>query len=95
MPTRLRHDRSDEGLRALATDHQERSMAHFSEYKKKDGTIVYRVRVVTGYQKDGKPIQESRSYATKTEAKKAAKAWETEITKASAGPRQRPRWAST
>jgi len=55
-------------------------MAHFSEYKKKDGTIVYRVRIVTGYQKDGTPIQESRSFPTKTDAKKAAKAWETEIT---------------
>ncbi len=60
-------------------------MAHFSEYKKKDGTTAYRVRVVTGYQKDGKPIQESRSYATKTEAKKAAKAWETQIAQGVSG----------
>jgi len=60
-------------------------MAHFSEYKKKDGSTVYRVRVVTGYQRDGSPIQESRSFATKTEAKKAAKAWETEIAQGVSG----------
>ncbi len=60
-------------------------MAHFSEYKKKDGTTAYRIRVVTGYQKDGKPIQESRSFTTKTEAKKAAKAWETQITEGITG----------
>lgn len=54
-------------------------MAHFSEYKKKDGTMVYRVRVVTGYRPDGRPIQESRTFTTRTEAKKAAKAWETEV----------------
>ncbi len=60
-------------------------MAHFSEYKKKDGTTAYRVRVVTGYQKDGKPIQESRSYASKTDAKKAAKAWETQIAQGISG----------
>jgi len=60
-------------------------VAHFSEYKRKDGTTAYRVRVVTGYQKNGKPIQESRTFATKTEAKKAAKAWETEIAQGISG----------
>ncbi len=60
-------------------------MAHFSEYTKKDGTTVHRVRVVTGYQKDGTPIQESRTFATKTEAKKAAKAWETQIAQGISG----------
>ncbi len=60
-------------------------MAHFSEYKRKDGTTAYRVRVVTGYQQTGKPIQESRTFATKTEAKRAAKAWETEIAQGMTG----------
>src|SRR5579871_6423417 len=60
-------------------------MAYFSEYKKKDGTRVYRVRVVTGYENDGTPIQESRSFATKTDAKKAAKAWETQIAQGISG----------
>lgn len=60
-------------------------MAHFSEYKKKDGTIVHRVRVVIGYEKDGTPIQESRTFASKTEAKKAAKAWETQIAQGISG----------
>ncbi len=60
-------------------------MAHFSEYRKKDGTTAYRVRVVTGYQQNGKPIQESRSFTTKTDAKKAAKAWETQVAQGMTG----------
>lgn len=60
-------------------------MAHLSEYKKKDGTTVYRVRVVIGYRTDGAPIQESRTFVTKTEAKKAAKAWETQIAQGISG----------
>ncbi len=60
-------------------------MAHFSQYRKKDGTVVHRIRVVVGYEKDGTPIQESRSYASKTDAKKGAKAWETEISQGLSG----------
>jgi len=60
-------------------------MAHFIEYRKKDGTTAYRIRVVTGYQPNGRPILEQRTFASKTEAKKAAKAWETQVTQGMVG----------
>ena len=60
-------------------------MAHFSEYRKKDGTRVYRVRVVTGYQTDGTPVQESRTFSNKTEAKKGAREWEAQISQGRSG----------
>jgi integrase len=60
-------------------------MAYLYERPKKDGSIAYYARVVTGYKPDGTPLQESRTYASKKERATAVKAWETEIARGMTG----------
>ncbi len=60
-------------------------MATITKFKTKDGSIRYRMRVVTGHRPDGTAIQQMRTYTTKREAETEGSKWEADIARGTAG----------
>src|SRR5579859_8078186 len=60
-------------------------MATISKVKSKDGSVRYRVRVVTGHRPDGTAIQQMRTYTTKREAETEGAKWEADVARGTSG----------